>query len=66
MTRRADGEGVSACLIVIAAFQLDALNISENSASHEYVSVGAPVRFDQFETFIYPVDAVLAVNHKNT
>ena len=66
MTGTANSKSVSAGLIIFAAFQfVMRASMTENSASHENVAVNAAIGLNLFETFIHPMDTVLAVNHKN-
>ena len=60
----ADGEEILAGMIMLAIWKvLVFLYKAENSTAHENVGMGAMVRFDLFEAFIHPIDAILAVNH---
>jgi hypothetical protein len=49
-------------LAVLYLFLFDI--IAENSATHENMGMITAIRFDLIEVFIYPVYAILAVNHE--
>jgi len=63
----ADSEKILALPIIFAVRQiLVVFNKAENSTAHKNMGVGAMIRFDLFQAFIGPIDAIPAINHNGS
>lgn len=65
MAYAADGEEILAFAIVLAVIQiLIILNEAIDATAHENMRMPSMIRFYLLKTFVHPINAIPAINHK--